>query len=58
MADVRLSALAKSFGGTPILRGVDLAVPSGALFAILGASGSGKTTLLRLLSGFERADSG
>jgi iron(III) transport system ATP-binding protein len=58
MADVRLSSLMKSFGGTPILRGVDLAVPSGALFAILGASGSGKTTLLRLLSGFERADSG
>jgi iron(III) transport system ATP-binding protein len=58
MADVRLSALAKSFGGTPILRRVDLAVPSGAMFAILGASGSGKTTLLRLLSGFERADSG
>ena len=58
MADVRIAALTKSFGGTPILRGVDLAVPSGALFAILGASGSGKTTLLRLLSGFERADSG
>ena len=33
-------------------------MPSGALFAILGASGSGKTTLLRLLSGFERADLG
>src|SRR5271155_3052315 len=58
MADVRISALMKSFGRTAILRGVDLAVPSGALFAILGASGSGKTTLLRLLSGFERADSG
>jgi iron(III) transport system ATP-binding protein len=58
MAEVRLSALTKSFVGTPILRGVDLAVPSGALFAILGASGSGKTTILRLLSGFERADSG
>jgi len=58
MADVRLSALTKAFGGTPILRGVDLVAPSGALIAILGASGSGKTTLLRLLSGFERADSG
>jgi iron(III) transport system ATP-binding protein len=58
MADVRISALTRAFAGTPILRGVDLAVPSGALFAILGASGSGKTTLLRLLSGFERADSG
>jgi len=58
MADVRIAGLTKSFGGTPVLRGVDLVVPSGALFAILGASGSGKTTLLRLLSGFERADSG
>jgi iron(III) transport system ATP-binding protein len=58
MAEVRISALTKSFGETPILRGVDLAVPSGALFTILGASGSGKTTLLRLVSGFERADSG
>ena len=58
MADMRLTALAKSFGATPILKRVDLAVPSGALFAILGASGSGKTTLLRLLSGFERADAG
>jgi iron(III) transport system ATP-binding protein len=58
MADVRVSALTKGFGQTPILRGVDLAVPSGALFAILGASGAGKTTLLRLLSGFEHADSG
>jgi iron(III) transport system ATP-binding protein len=58
MADVRIAGLTKSFGGSSILRGVDLVVPSGALFAILGASGSGKTTLLRLLSGFERADSG
>ena len=58
MAEVRISGLTKAFGGTPILRGVDLVVPSGALFAILGASGSGKTTLLRLLGGFERADSG
>jgi iron(III) transport system ATP-binding protein len=58
MADLRIAALTKAFGGTPILRGVELVVSSGSLVAILGASGSGKTTLLRLLSGFERADSG
>ncbi len=58
MAKVQIAGLSKSFSGTPILRGVDLVVPSGALFAILGSSGSGKTTLLRLLCGFERADSG
>jgi iron(III) transport system ATP-binding protein len=58
MADLRIAGLTKTFGGAQILRGVELVVPSGALVAILGASGSGKTTLLRLLSGFERADSG
>jgi len=58
MAELRIAGLTKSFGAAPILRGVDLVAPSGALLAVLGASGSGKTTLLRLLSGFERADSG
>ncbi|MEJ1974971.1 MAG: ABC transporter ATP-binding protein [Acetobacteraceae bacterium] len=58
MADVRITALTKAFRGQPVLCGVNLYVPSGSLMAILGASGSGKTTLLRLLSGFERADSG
>jgi iron(III) transport system ATP-binding protein len=58
MADVHIAALSKAFRGQPVLRGVNLDVSSGELLAILGASGSGKTTLLRLLSGFERADSG
>ena len=58
MADLRIAGLTKSFGAEPILRGLDLFAPAGALLAVLGASGSGKTTLLRLLGGFERADSG
>jgi iron(III) transport system ATP-binding protein len=58
MARLVVKQLAKAFGGTPILRGVDLDVASGSVVAALGASGSGKTTLLRLLCGFERADSG
>jgi iron(III) transport system ATP-binding protein len=58
MADLRITALTKTFGTRTILRGVDLFAPSGWLVAILGVSGSGKTTLLRLLNGFERADSG
>jgi iron(III) transport system ATP-binding protein len=48
----------KAFGRSPVLRGVDLTVPTGSLTAILGASGAGKTTLLRLIAGFERADRG
>ena len=55
---LRVSALAKSFGATPVLRGLDLLVAEGHLVAILGASGGGKTTLLRLLCGFEQADAG
>ena len=37
--------------GEPVLRGVDLVVPGGALTALIGANGSGKTTLLRILAG-------
>jgi iron(III) transport system ATP-binding protein len=58
MATLRITGLAKSFGGNRVLSGVDLTVASGALVTILGASGSGKTTLLRLVCGFERADAG
>ena len=42
----------------PTLDDVSLAVPAGALAAIVGASGSGKTTLLRCLAGLEVPDRG
>ncbi len=58
MKDLRVTGVAKAFGPQPVLRGVDLAVPSGSFTAILGASGSGKTTLLRIVAGFERPDDG
>jgi len=58
MARLSVKRLSKAFARAPVLRGVDLDVAPGSLVAVLGASGSGKTTLLRLLSGFERADSG
>ncbi|HXT08348.1 MAG TPA: ABC transporter ATP-binding protein [Roseiarcus sp.] len=58
MARLSVSRLAKTFGGKPVLNGVDIDIEAGALVAVLGASGSGKTTLLRLVCGFERADSG
>jgi ABC-type Fe3+/spermidine/putrescine transport system ATPase subunit len=50
--------LAKSYAGTPALRGVSLAVAEGAIVCLLGPSGCGKTTLLRLIAGLEQADSG
>ncbi|MEX1009398.1 MAG: ABC transporter ATP-binding protein [Acidimicrobiia bacterium] len=38
-------------GGRPVLRGVDLAVRSGSVCALVGESGAGKTTLLRTVAG-------
>jgi len=58
MTALSVSDVYKSYGETPVLRGVTLAVSPGSLTAILGASGAGKTTLLRVIAGFEAADSG
>lgn len=58
MSSLALSGLFKSFGGTPVLVGLDLEVPDGSVVAVLGESGSGKTTLLRLVAGYLRPDAG
>ena len=50
--------LVKSFGGRPVLAGVDLTVGAGELLALLGPNGSGKTTTLRILTTLLAADSG
>ena len=58
--DVR--ALTKSFtvgeSQLPVLRGLDLAVESGEMVAIVGTSGVGKSTLLQLIGGLDRIDGG
>ena len=48
----------KSFGRTGALRGLDLAVPVGSAFALLGANGAGKTTLIRTLMNIVEPDRG
>ncbi|WP_417674358.1 sulfate/molybdate ABC transporter ATP-binding protein [Pseudodonghicola sp.] len=55
---IEIDELAKEFGTTRALHPVSLALPSGALVALLGPSGSGKTTLLRILGGLEFPTSG
>jgi branched-chain amino acid transport system ATP-binding protein len=56
LLDVR--ALVAGYGGTPILRGVDLVVGKGEVVAVLGANGVGKTTLNKALSGVVAAGAG
>jgi ABC-2 type transport system ATP-binding protein len=41
-----------------VLTGVDLSVPAGTIFALLGSNGAGKTTLVRILSSLLKADGG
>ncbi|TGD85545.1 ABC transporter ATP-binding protein [Mycolicibacterium sp. CH28] len=55
---IRLHQLAKSFEGVPAVTGIDLDIPAGQFYSLLGASGCGKTTTLRMIAGFEKPDSG
>ena len=50
-AALSLHEVHKTFGATPIIRGVSLEVPRGERHAIIGPNGAGKTTLFNLVSG-------
>jgi phospholipid/cholesterol/gamma-HCH transport system ATP-binding protein len=53
-----VEGLTKSFGGQPVLRGLDLEVPDGSITVIIGQSGGGKSVFLRHLLGLVRPDAG
>jgi ABC-type Mn2+/Zn2+ transport system ATPase subunit len=55
---VEIRDLRVGFGGTPVLRGVNMRVPQGQIVALIGPNGSGKTTLLRCLLGLQKYSEG
>lgn len=57
-AAIEIHGLAKSYGRTRALDGLDLTVRTGEVHGFLGPNGSGKTTTIRILLGLIRADAG
>lgn len=56
--EIAAHGVVKRFGRVEALRGVDLDVPAGALWGVVGADGAGKTTLLRCIAGLYDPDQG
>jgi ABC-2 type transport system ATP-binding protein len=55
---IQVQRLEKSYKELRVLRGVDLEVARGSIFALLGSNGAGKTTLVKILSTLLKADTG
>ncbi len=55
---ISVAGLEMKFPGCHALKGVDLHVRPGSVFALLGENGAGKTTLIRILTGFQKPTSG
>ena len=53
MAILQVDNIKKTFGKTPVLKGISFSLEEGQAVAIIGSSGSGKTTLLRCLNFLE-----
>ncbi|KOG91133.1 ABC transporter ATP-binding protein [Streptomyces varsoviensis] len=56
--DVRLTGISKTYGAFTAVHPLQLDIPAGSFFALLGASGCGKTTTLRMIAGLEEPTTG
>ncbi len=55
---IKADNIKKSFGSLEVLKGINLEIPFGKIYSIVGASGAGKTTLLQILGTLSKPDSG
>ncbi|HET7123241.1 MAG TPA: ATP-binding cassette domain-containing protein [Bradyrhizobium sp.] len=55
---IQLKDIALTFGGTPLLSGIELSVSSAERICLIGRNGSGKSTLLRIAAGLIEPDRG
>jgi len=55
---IAVRGLKKSYKKVEVLKGVDLSVPRGSIFALLGSNGAGKTTTINILTTLISADDG
>jgi ABC-type sugar transport system ATPase subunit len=58
MLTIQIEQLRKTYGGIVAVDGMDLAVSSGSIHAIVGENGAGKSTLMKALAGVVRPDAG
>jgi len=56
--DIQLTDIVKTFGTLRANDGISLSVAAGTIHGLLGENGAGKTTLMKVLSGYQRCDSG
>lgn len=55
---IQIAGLEKRFGKNEVLKGIDLDIPKGGIYAVLGPNGSGKTTLIKSVLGLVVPDNG
>ncbi|MFI0464708.1 ABC transporter ATP-binding protein [Saccharopolyspora sp. 5N102] len=58
MAIIEVDGLCKSYGGRPVVDGVDFTVEAGEIFGVLGPNGAGKTTTVECIEGLRAPDAG
>ncbi len=55
---IKAENIKKSFGSLEVLKDINLQIPKGKIYSIVGASGAGKTTLLQILGTLSKPESG